>query len=167
MMSKKTFLLITSVIVVLALAGLVFGTDLIVKTNNPDFKKDPEFYKSLGNYFVKQGELEKARLAYENCLLIGEDNAARNNLALIYHEQGKYSEAINQLRALIITEPGNPSYHYDLAVNLVDKFRNSENKDINDLLEALLEFEKADQLEPGYMYATENIEVIQRVLNEG
>ncbi len=165
-MNKRIIIILLAFVIDILIIGFVIGENIILKTNNPDFKKDPEFYKALGNYYVQQKEIEKARLTYESCLLLGEDDEVKNNLALIYHEQGKYSEAINQLRALIITAPDNPSYHYDLAVNLVDKFRNTEDKNINDLLEALVEYEKADQLEPGYMYAKENIEVIQRVLSE-
>jgi tetratricopeptide (TPR) repeat protein len=88
----------------------------------------------------------------------------RNNLAVIYYKQGKYTEAISQLRVLIQSEPDNPSYHYDLAVNLVDKFRNSQEQILADLEEALAEYEKADSLEPGYASARENIEVLKKVM---
>ena len=165
-MKKKTIILIASLIILIILAGIVIGTNIIVKTNNKDFRKDPGFYKALGNYFAEQGEYEKAITAYESCLLLGEDKDARNNLAVLYHKQGRYSEAINQLRRLIIIQPDNPSYHYDLAVNLVDRFRRTEEKNIADLEEALAEYERAEALEPGYAYAAQNIEVLRKVMKQ-
>jgi len=165
-LKKKTIILIISLITLIALAGFVLGSGLIVKTANKDFQKDPEFYKELGNYFVKSGELDKAAVAYESCLLLGDDKDVRNNLAIIYHSQGKYSEAISQLRILIQSDSNNPSYHYDLAINLVDQFRNIEDKNIQELEEALSDYEKADALQPGYMHARENIDVLKRILSE-
>ena len=148
------------------LGGIVIGTNIIVKTNNKDFKQDPDFYKALGNYLAEQGEYDKAILAYESCLLLGENMEVRNNLAILYYKQGRYSEAINQLRKLITLEPDNPSYHYDLAINLVDRFRNTQEQDLNDLIEALKEYELVEELEPGYAHAKENMEVLKRILNK-
>jgi len=161
---KKTLIIAACLVLVIVLASIVIGTKILVKTKNKDFKNDPEFYKALGNSFVEKGDYVNAAIAYESCLLLGEDKDARNNLAVIYYKQGKYPEAINQLSTLIQLEPNNPSYNYDLAVNLVDKFRNSQEQSLADLEEALAEYEKADSLEPGYASARENIEVLKRVM---
>jgi len=161
---KKTIILISAVIIIVVIAGAVIGTSIIVRTNNKDFKKDPAFYKALGNYFAEQEDYDKAVIAYESCLLLSEDTDVRNNLAVIYHKQGMYSEAISQLRRLIINYPDNPSYHYDLAVNLVEKFRKTDEKNIADLEEALSEYEKAEELSPGYAHAEQNIKVLRRIL---
>lgn len=165
-MKKKIIILIASLATLIILAGIVFGTDIIVKTSNQDFKQDPEFYKALGNHFAEQGDYENAIIAYETCLLLGEDQDVRNNLAVLYYKQARYTQAIYHLRKLIITEPDNPSYHYDLAINLVDRFRNTEEPDINDLAEALAEYKQVEELEPGYAYAKENIEVLKRILEQ-
>jgi Flp pilus assembly protein TadD len=163
--SKKPALVIAACLVlIIILASIVLGTKILVRTQNKDFKKDPEFYKALGNSFVEKGDHVNAAVAYESCLLLGEDKDVRNNLAVIYYKQGKYSEAINQLSTLIQLEPNNPSYHYDLAVNLVDKFRNSQEQSLAYLEEALVEYERADSLQPGYANAKENIEVLKRVI---
>ena len=159
-------ILTAGLVTLIVLAGIVFGTDIIVKTDNQDFKKDPEFYKALGNHFAEQGEYENAVIAYESCLLLGEDLDVRNNLAVIYHKQARYAQAIYQLRQLIILEPDNPGYHYDLAINLVDRFRNTEEQDINDLAEALIEYERVEELEPRFSHAKENIEVLRRILEK-
>ena len=161
---KKKIVLITSIIILIIIAGIAWGTGIIVKTTNKDFRKDPNFYKALGNYYAEQEEYEQAALAYETCLLLGEDPVVRNNLAVIYNKQGKYTQAIYHLRELIITEPANPGYHYDLAINLVDRFRNTAEPDIKDLQQALAEYEKTNELEPGYAHVQENIDVLQRVL---
>jgi tetratricopeptide (TPR) repeat protein len=165
-MRKKTIILAAGLIVMLALAGLAIGTKLLVKTQNKDFKTDPEFYKSLGNYFVDKGEADKAINAYESSLLLGEDSDARNNLAVLYYKQGSYDEAITHLRILVSQYPDNPSYHYDLAVNLVDNFRSSTEQSISELEEALSEYEQAEALQPGYARAKDNVEVLKKVLGQ-
>jgi len=162
--NKKTIILLVSLAVLVLFAGLVFGTGIIVKTDNKDFKKDIEFYRALGNHFSEQGKYDDAITAYEAGLLLGEDENILNNLAVIYHDQGKYSEAIAGLRKLILIDDSNPSYHYDLAVNLVDKFRNSNEQSLSDLVEALKEYELVEQLSPGYSHAQENIAVLKQVL---
>ena len=163
-MKKKTIILIISAVMIAALAGLVFGTDIIVKSSNKEFGKDPEFYKALGNHFAEKGQFAEAIVAYESCLLLGDDRVVRNNLAVLYYQQGKYLEAIAQLRSLLIQEPNNVGLHYDLAVNLVDRFRNSKEQSLADLEEAFAEYEKANELQPGYSHTQENIEVLKTVM---
>ncbi len=165
-MNKRTVIFIASLVMIIVFAAVVIGTRVLAKTQNKDFKKDPEFYKALGNHFAEKQDYANAIIAYESALLLGEDNNVRNNLAVIYYKQGKYSEAIGQLRTLIQTEPDNPGYHYDLAVNLVDRFRNSKEQSLADLQEALSEYEKADSLSPGYSHAKENIEVLRRIIGK-
>jgi len=162
--NKRTVIFIAGLVMIIVFAAVVIGTRVFVKTQNKDFKKDPEFYKALGNHFAEKQDYANAIIAYESALLLGEDNNVRNNLAVIYYKQGKYSEAIGQLRALIQTEPDNPGYHYDLAVNLVDRFRNGQEQNLADLHEALSEYEKADNLSPGYSHTKENIEVLRRII---
>src|SRR4030042_2441187 len=142
-----------SILALLILTGIVLGTKALVKTQNKDFTKDPEFYKALGNHLAEKGDYGNAIVAYESYLLLGEDEDVRNNLAVLYYKQGRYTEAISQLRILIQMEPDNPSYHYDLAINLVDRFRNSQEQSLADLEEALKEYELVEELEPGYAYA--------------
>lgn len=161
---KKISVVLISVLMVLLLVSIVLATGFIVKTSNPDFRNDPLFYKALGNELTKKGDFDKAAIAYEQSLALAEDLEVRNNLAVIYYREARYSEAIDQLRALVAEEPGNPSYHYDLAVNLVDKFRNTDDKNLDDLYEALAEYEKASGLSPGFSNSEQNIDVLRRVL---
>ncbi|MFH0870428.1 MAG: hypothetical protein V1866_05225 [archaeon] len=161
---RKTSIIFISVITVLLLSGVVLATGFIVKTSNPEFRDDPLFYKALGNELAKRGEIDKAAVAYEQSLALAEDLEVRNNLAVIYYREARYPEAIGHLRLLIAAEPSNPGYHYDLAVNLVDKFRNTDDKKLDDLYEALAEYEKASALAPGFSNSGQNIEVLRRVL---
>ena len=65
-------------------------------------------------------------------------------------------------RAVLINNPNNPTYHYDLAVCLVDRYRYTDGNLI-DLEEAIIEYEKAEQLEPGYEFASENVAVLKDI----
>jgi tetratricopeptide (TPR) repeat protein len=159
---EKTIVFLVALVIVLSLSMAAFG--LIFKTQNRNFQNDPLFYKALGGEYVKLGENGKAISAYEECLTFGEDLEAHSNLAVLYYREGKYSEAISNLIILTESEPANPSYHYDLAVNLVDRFRNTDEKSLDDLYEALAEYERAEQLLPGYSYAAENIAVLEGIL---
>ena len=162
-LKKSIVILAISLIALIALAGIAIGTNILVMSDN-DFKQDPSFYKSLGNHLIEQNDYERAIQAYEISLTLAEDPNIRSNLAVLYHEQGNYAKAIEHLRVLTELEPNNPSYHYDLAVNLVDKFRNTDKKVLHDLIDALAEYETADQLSPGYGHSKENIEVLKRIL---
>jgi len=161
---KKTLILITSIITLIVLAGIVLGTSIIVKTNNPEFEQDASFYKALGDYFAEHQETSKAISMYEQSLSLGKDLDVTNNLAVLYHTTGNYKKAIEQVEELVEAKPENPSYHYDLAVNLVARFRNTEDKQMEDLYLALEEYELAERLEPGYENAKQNAEVIRQVL---
>ncbi len=163
-MEKKAFIIIFALAVVLSLAAAVFGSGFLVKTQNKEYASDPDFYRALGDEYVKQGKNLKATVAYEQSLVFGYNEEVESNLAVLYHNEGFYSDAITHLSSLAWTSPENPSYHYDLAVNLVDKFRNTEDKSLDDLYEALAEYGKAEQLEPGYAYAKENIAVLKGIL---
>ncbi|MFH1073054.1 MAG: tetratricopeptide repeat protein [Nanoarchaeota archaeon] len=85
---------------------------------------------------------------------------ARNNLAVLYHEEKRYDEAIRQLIVLKKIDPNNPSYHYDLGIDLADLFRE---QGVGDLDDAIKEFEEADRLSPGYAKSLENIEALKNV----
>ena len=162
---KKTTVILFSILTMLALASLGFATTIFFKTDNPGFSVDPAFYKNLGNELVKKGDTQNAIAAYEKSLDFAEDDNLRSNLAILYYQQGSYSEAIRHLRVLVTLNPDDPSPHYDLAVNLVDRFRNTDDKSIADLQEALAQYETASKLSPGYSNSENNIAVLKKVLS--
>lgn len=167
-MKKKTIILISSVLILVVLAGITFGTQitgLVVKNDREAFGNEGQAYKVIGNHFAEKGDYGEAIFAYENSLIYGEDQDVRNNLAVLYYKQGEYLKAIQHLEFLTEHYPDNPSYHYDLAINLVDRFRNSEEQSVQDLLDALAEYNRVVELEPGYSHANENIEVLKQILS--
>jgi tetratricopeptide (TPR) repeat protein len=157
---KKTIIIFAAF--VLLVSALAFA--LTLHTNNLQFSKDPAFYKSLGNQLVREGQPLSAAAAYEKSLMMQEDSNLRNNLAVIYYQAGQYDDAIRNLLVLVESEPNNPSYHYDLAVNLVDRFRNTDDKKLDDLYTALSEYERANELSSGFSNAESNIAALKRVL---
>jgi len=151
-----------SAVVIVLLSGLALGKILV--TNNPNFETDPAYYKAIANEMVREGNTAAAIANYEQSLKLREEDNVRSNLAVIYYRELQYSDAIRHLRALVASNPKNPSYHYDLAVNLVDRFRNTDEKSLDDLLEALDEYEIANELEPGYSNSVNNIAVMKKIL---
>ncbi|MBN1793212.1 tetratricopeptide repeat protein [Candidatus Woesearchaeota archaeon] len=161
---KKTTVIILGLMIVVLLAGVALGTGMVFKTDNPDFQDDPAFYKNLGNELVRRGNPEGAIGAYEKSLELGEDENIRSNLAILYYQAGAYSDAASHLRVLVALAPEDPSYHYDLAVNLVDRFRNTEDKRLEDLFEALREYELVAEMSPDFGNAQGNVAALKEVL---
>jgi tetratricopeptide (TPR) repeat protein len=161
---NKKIIVISILMIVMVLTVTVFGSAFLVKTKNNSPLTDPSFFKSMGDEYAKQNNDIKAIIAYKKSLSMQENPVVKNNLAVLYYKNQQYDLAIEQLEELIIIDSQNPSTHYDLAINLVDKFRNKENKQLEDLYLALSEFEKAEMLEAGYSYAQENIIVLREIL---
>lgn len=135
----------------------IYQIGLTIDPNNANL------LNSIGMYYESEGERKLAEEYFLKALNKDENNLfARNNLAIIYHDDKKYNEAIEQLKALIELNNDNPSYHYDLAINLADNFRNNN---IGNLDDAISEFERAESLSPDYMNAKENIEVLTKIKN--
>ncbi|MBU0471398.1 MAG: tetratricopeptide repeat protein [Nanoarchaeota archaeon] len=127
-------------------------------------KISPENEKILNNigvYYVNKGEDDKAIEYFQKAVQQNKDYVtARNNLAVIYNEKEIYSEAIEQLRILVELEPTNPSYNYDLGINIATNIRENEIGDIN---EAIKYLEITNNIEPGFSHTKENLEVLDRV----
>lgn len=87
---------------------------------------------------------------------------ARYNLATLYFMEGDYDKAIDQLEKLIVQDPENPAYHYDLAVNMIENIRRNK-KGLEFFDRALKEYKKADSLSPGFKHSRENIAVLERI----
>lgn len=119
---------------------------------------------NLGVYYAEQKDFDLAEDYLQRSLRIDPYNEiARMNLALIYNYQGLHDEAIQQLLVLLKIDESNPSYHYDLAINMADLYRKQGIGDLND---AIAEFRKADELKPGFAKAKENIKALKEVLAE-
>jgi tetratricopeptide (TPR) repeat protein len=126
------------------------------------YEPENEFVlNNMGYYYHQQGEDVKA----EEYLLraVKADQyyeRARMNLAVLYHDEKRYDEAVQQLIVLKKIDPNNPSYHYDLGINLAGLFRE---QGVGNLDDAIAEFVEADRLSPGYAKSVENIEALKNV----
>ena len=102
-MNKNTVILVTSLVILLILTGITFGTEItgfIVKKDRDAFGDEGQAYKVIGNRFAEADNYKEAIIAYEKSLIYEEDQEVRNNLAILYHKQGEYSKAIEHLNIL-------------------------------------------------------------------
>ena len=126
-------------------------------------RNDPDLLNNLGFYERDGGDLAKAEEYWNQALAVAPNHKeVRENLAKLYNLQGRYEEAAEQLQALVESDDGNPSYHYDLAVNQVELIR-GKGYDLFD--SAIAHFERADELSPGYEHAEENVGVLKKIMD--
>ncbi|MBU1975407.1 MAG: tetratricopeptide repeat protein [Nanoarchaeota archaeon] len=119
---------------------------------------------NMGMYYAAKGEYQKAEQFFLEAIEMDQYYViARSNLAIVYHDMGRYDEAIQQLIVLKKIEPENPSHVYDLGINIADLYRT---QGIGNLNEAISYFEQADNLEPGFLKSKENIIALKEVLAE-
>jgi len=117
---------------------------------------------NIGFLYAQQGNNAEAKEYFEKVLKLDlSHETARKNLALIYYKEKNYDKAIEHYIMLVQLYPDNPSYHYDLAVNLADNCRENQ---VCDLPKAIEEFEKAELLQPGFQKAKQNIEALKQVM---
>lgn len=120
---------------------------------------DSALIGNLGFYAYEQGELELAEALFLRAL--AEDSAyehARFNLATLYHQEGNYDGAIEQLQTLVELRPGNVQYQYDLGVNYIARFR--EDYLVNDFHAGVAAYEAAAAIDAGFAHVQGNLEVL-------
>lgn len=125
---------------------------------SPDNEK---VLNNIGVYYYQQGMDESAIEYFKRAVQSDEDyEVARSNLAVMHHYNKDYDKAVKQLRILIEMDPDNPSYNYDMGINIASNFRYNEEGDLD---EAIKYFEKADELSPGYSNSEHNIKVLREI----
>jgi tetratricopeptide (TPR) repeat protein len=128
------------------------------------FGEDARLLNNLGTLEATVGNAELAEDYYLRSIAADPAHQpSRMGLSVIYHSQSKYDEAIARLQELTALDSQNPSYWYDLGINIANRFRYTGEGNLDDAIAA---FVTADQLSPGYMYALENIAVLERVQHE-
>ncbi len=182
-MGKLHIVLGTALVLVLAIAVATQADEV------PD-----HVYTALGNHFYKQGDLDRAVALYEhsddhraehNLGLIayeaGDGETAErhfrealetkpdyahawDSLGILLFELGRLEEAGDAFRMALQYESNNPQIHYDLAISIANNVRDG-NGEVAELEEAIVHFARAEELDPGYAHATNNIEVLQGILN--
>ncbi|MFH1916522.1 MAG: tetratricopeptide repeat protein [Nanoarchaeota archaeon] len=127
-----------------------------------EYEPDNEFVlNNVGFYYIEKGNYAQAEAYLQRA--VAKDQyyeTARNNLAVLYNKEKRYDEAIQQLLVLTKIDPNNPSYQYDLGINLADLFRE---ENIGNLDDAIIRFQTAIELSPGYAHAEENIKALNEV----
>ncbi|MBD3203207.1 tetratricopeptide repeat protein [Candidatus Woesearchaeota archaeon] len=132
---------------------------------NKGLELEPENEVIMNNKGIAFLEInqKEAENYFKKALEIKPDYAtARKNLALLYNKAKDYSKSVKHFQILADNFPDNPSYNYDLAVNLGDKFY-YETRSLEDLEKAIKYFKRAEELSPGFLKAEENIKVLKEI----
>ncbi len=158
-MKFKLFAIIVIALLVTTTALAASGVLFAAKTKESGYN-DAAFYAyHAGN--SRASEAMYLRAIEEN----PQYELARYNLATLYFEERRFDDAIVQLDALLSLNSEKASYHYDLAVNLVENIRQNE-RGIEHFDRAIAEYEIAERLSPGFAHATENIAALKRIKAE-
>lgn len=107
----------------------------------------PEAQLNLGNYFAKQGDIEKAVLAYTTAIKL--DDAfvpAYINLADFYRAQGSEDKAERTLRVALQMSPDNAESHYALGLLQIRR------KQIDEAIKSLQRAAGIDSMNAHYVY---------------
>ena len=103
-----------------------------------------ETHASLGNIYVTQGELEKAKASYLQAVRLNPNSANRYSLGQVYLEQGDFSNAEAQFKAVKDLEPGKPNGDYGLGQVYAKQGRTDD---------AINAFERAISIQGDFWYA--------------
>ena len=128
---------------------------------------DPKFaqsYKNLGIALYEQGELEDAIAAYRQAIQINPQYAeVYNNLGVALSEQGELEDAIAAYRqALSFPDDKSvaPASAHTLARNNLGEALQRQDK----LEAAIEEYKKALQIDPNFVYTSNNLKEAERLL---
>ncbi|MBN2142475.1 tetratricopeptide repeat protein [Candidatus Woesearchaeota archaeon] len=153
-MLKKQFLYL---IIFLLVPTVVLGAVLIISTKDVS-DDNPVDQFMVGNAFYLKGDYESALVHFERAAELDPDyEAALNNLAFCYNRLGRFEDAAGALARLAEIDPKNPSYHYDLGVNIMLSIQQDNKGTIEEVEAALESFRQAESLNPGFEHAKENI----------
>lgn len=151
--------------VLLLLVPVVFGA--IIISNKPIDPKDANLHYITGNALYNIDEYTESIKHFKQAVNINPDfEEAHNNLAYLYNKAGEYKRAAEHLVKLTELNPNNPSYHYDYAINLVMNIKDTKQGKIEEIEEAIKEFEIVESIEPGFLKAKENLEFLKNMRNE-
>ncbi len=142
----------------LLLVASASATTVLIRTNSR-----AAGFNDAAYYAYHAGEKGLAEALYERALAENPSyERARYNLATLLFEEGRFDEAISHLELLVAAHPAKPEYHYDLAVNLIEKVRRMGGG-LSLFDRAIAEYEEAERLSPGFARARENLPVLYRI----
>jgi Tfp pilus assembly protein PilF len=77
-------------------------------------------YFELGNAYSRQGQLSKARGAYENALKINPNHTGSlSNLGVVYYQTGEFDKAITQFKKVLSLDSQDAATHYLYGATLL------------------------------------------------
>ncbi|MBN1792660.1 tetratricopeptide repeat protein [Candidatus Woesearchaeota archaeon] len=145
---------------------LVLGAVVIISQTSIS-PESPRVYFVTGNILFQKGDYAGAITNFERAVALDESyEEALNNLAVSYNKLGFYDKASDALKELTTISPENPSYQYDLAVNIVLLIKQDGKGSIEEVEEALSAFQKADELSPGFQHTQENIAFLEDLASQ-
>ena len=103
-----------------------------------------ETHGSLGNIYVTQGDMEKAKASYLQAVRLDPSSANRYALGQAYLELGDYRNAEEQFRQVKDLEPGKPNGHYGLGLVYAKQGRADD---------AINAFQRAISIQKDFWYA--------------
>lgn len=146
----------------LLLVGTVAAAGMLIRASTPASGLNDQAF-----YAYQAGDLDAAEALYRKALTLEpEYELARYNLALLYNEEKEYGKALEHLELLLAQDRKNPHYQYDYAVNLVEEMRASQAWERTTFEEAIAHYEAADELEPGFLRARENVAFLREMVTE-
>jgi tetratricopeptide (TPR) repeat protein len=121
-------------------------------------------FNDVGYFEYQDGELDNAEDAFLAAIDANpEYQTARYNLATLYNEQERYVEAAAHLEVLVSLDDQNPQYYFDWAANVIAELRKNGGGDMA-LFDAAIEaYRTADELQPGFPHALENVAVLENI----
>jgi len=127
-------------------------------------------YHNLGVAYYKKQDYGNALSEFKKAIEL--DNAyakAYYSLAVLYFELQDFDNAIHTFLRLVELQPNNANISFDLAQSYVSRFRKNEennSQDYNDLEKALFYLKNAEELQPGFPHALDNINIIKSILEQ-
>lgn len=180
-MVKKSVKISIFVIALLVIIIAVSAGGIIIKLNSEDakieflnmMKNSPEqFYYYVGAFHYQLGDDDGAITAFNKAIQAKEDyGKAYQARAIIYKKHDKLEDAIVNFEQAV-TFDNTANNNFDLALSLVDRFRQKEatgkivHEDLNDLNLALDHYKTVIELEPGFPHAEQNAAIVESVLQE-
>jgi tetratricopeptide (TPR) repeat protein len=117
-------------------------------------------YHNLGVIAYQDKKLDDAKRWFTKSIECDSSNAkAAYSMGILMFEGKQYESAAGFFRNATLLQPENENAHFDLAVSLVETYRQA-NPDNRLLMEAISEFEQAKNIE----HSIENIEVLKNLV---
>ena len=83
--------------------------------------RNPDAIIGMAWSYEQAGRLDQAEVEYKRAAVLNaSDWSNRNELALFYYRQGRYAEAIEQVKQAISTSPDNPMLYFNLGAFYLD-----------------------------------------------